>query len=243
MIPQTECVVQILHRQRVLGNAGHRREVADFAQREHQMIVRHLDQLAAFALGDANHLLLRIDVDDPAPPELRLRHEIADGIDDVIWGNAAGRHFGEKRLKHEIVFLRQELDVHVVPAAEHAREVLRGVHAGKAAAQHDDALLDGGVLFFRRRFRRDRQRAVPGSHRYDSSMNFGQDSTASGVRQIFPPMAWARRRAGPPNSLAQTRLQDTEQVPWDHGRVRRGSIHLRADARSCTPREHRRHRE
>ena len=161
----------------------------------------------------------------------------------MIWGNAAGRHFGKKRLKHEIVFLRQELDAHVVPAAEHAREVLRGVYAGKAAAEHDDPLPDGGVLFFHRRFRRDRQRAVPGSHRCDSSMNFGQDSTASGIRQIFPRMAWARRRAGPPNSPAPTRPQDTEQVPWDRGPVRRGSIHLRVDARSCTPREHRRHRE
>ena len=116
VVAEPEGVAEVLHGERVLGDAGHRRGVADLAEAEDEVVVRHLDQLAALALGDLDDLPLDVDAVDLAPAELGLRHDVADRVDDVGRVDAAGRHLGQERLEDEVVLLGEELDVHVAGA-------------------------------------------------------------------------------------------------------------------------------
>jgi hypothetical protein len=44
----------------------------------------------------------------------------------------------QQGLEYEVVFLGEELDLHVGPPGEKPREVSRRVHPRKTAAEHDD---------------------------------------------------------------------------------------------------------
>ena len=145
VVAQPECVAEVLQRQRVLADARHRREVADLAEPEHELVVGALGEGAALALGDQDDLPLRVDAVDLAPAELRLGDDVADRVDDVGRADAAGRHFRQERLEDEIVLLREELDMHVLARAEHPGQMLGGVDAGEAAAEDDDAMRGSGA--------------------------------------------------------------------------------------------------
>jgi hypothetical protein len=114
VITQAERVVEVLERQRMLVHACHRREIADLAERENEMVIGHLDQRAALALHHLHNLVRGIDPDDAAPAELDCAQQVADRIDDVVRIDAARRDLGQQRLEDEIILFRQQLDMHVV---------------------------------------------------------------------------------------------------------------------------------
>ena len=58
------------------------------------------------------------------------------GLTTCVARDAARRDLGQERLEDEVVLLAQQLDLHVLAAAQHLAEVLGGVDAREPAAQH-----------------------------------------------------------------------------------------------------------
>jgi hypothetical protein len=99
VVSQAEGVGEVLHRQGVLGHAGHRREARHLAQAEDEVVVGVAHELQALALGDEDPLVREVDAPDRAAAEERPGDELADRVDDVGGGDAPRGDLGQEGWK------------------------------------------------------------------------------------------------------------------------------------------------
>ena len=129
-------VLQRLQRHRMLGQASDHRQVARLAEREHQVVVRHHCGSALHTLEQRDFALFEVHAVHHRLAHEHVLQQEAQRCGRVGRGHLAGRDLGQQRLKHEVVFRVDQLDLGVV--AQPASQVARGEHAGEAAAQDHD---------------------------------------------------------------------------------------------------------
>ncbi len=129
-------VGEILHGERVLGQAGEALQVHAHAERDHELVVVQLDRQAAEALHHDHDLAGEVDAHDLGLADLHAAEQEPQRRDRVGGMDGGGRDLGQERLEHEIIVVVDELDVE--PAAALARELLGGKDAAEAAAENED---------------------------------------------------------------------------------------------------------
>ena len=97
MVAQADGLLDALHADALLGEAGDREGAGDRAERDHQVVEGQLVRLAD-QRRDRGDLAVLVDGGDPAGENLRLRQHASQRDDDVARGDAAGGGFGEEGL-------------------------------------------------------------------------------------------------------------------------------------------------
>ena len=133
---QTVRVGQVLHGERVLGQAGEALEVHAHAERDHELVVTQLDRQTAEALHHDHHLAGEVDAHDLGLADLHAAEQEPQRRHRVGGMDGGGRDLGQERLEHEIIIVVDELDVE--PARALARQLLGGKDAAETAAENED---------------------------------------------------------------------------------------------------------
>src|SRR5215467_13591633 len=81
---------------------------------------------------------IEIDGLYPAHMQVGVPAQPPNGVDDVLNFDTAGNHFGQHRLKDEVVFAVDESDLDFAPAPEYLFQIHCGVDAAEASAENDD---------------------------------------------------------------------------------------------------------
>ena len=97
VVAQTDGLLDALHADALLGEAGDREGTGDRAHRDDQVVEGELVGLTD-ERGDHGDLAVLVDAGDPAGEHLRLRQHAAQRDDDVARGEVAGGGFGEEGL-------------------------------------------------------------------------------------------------------------------------------------------------
>ncbi len=139
MRAQAMRVAEVLHGERVLGQAWKTRQVDAHAERDDQLIIGKIDGNAPEALDHRHGLFVEVDAHDLGLAHLGMaeqkpqRHHRIGGMD------GGGSDLGQERLEHEIIVVVDQLDVERLAAEP--LELLGREHAAKAAADHQDLFL------------------------------------------------------------------------------------------------------
>ena len=97
VVAQADGLLDALHADALLGEAGDREGAGDRAERDHQVVEGQLVRLAD-QRGDRGDLAVLVDGGDPAGENLRLGQHASQRDDDVARGDVAGGGFGEEGL-------------------------------------------------------------------------------------------------------------------------------------------------
>ena len=129
-------VGEVLHGERVLGQAGEAIEIDAHAERDDELVVGKVDGDAAEALHHGHGLLVEVDAHDVGLADLEPRAGAAQRRHRVGGVDGGGGDLGQQRLEDEVVVVVDQLDVELVAAA--ARELLGGEDAAKSAANNEN---------------------------------------------------------------------------------------------------------
>jgi len=140
VIAQVERVPDILELQRVLLQAGHPRKIHHGAQRDDEMVVFDSLQCRTKAGACGDDPPIEIDRLHLAHVQIRARAKPANRIDHVLNFDVAGNHFGQHRLKHEVVCVIDQGDFDVTMTAENLFQVHGGVDTAETATENNNVL-------------------------------------------------------------------------------------------------------
>ena len=135
-------VGEVLHGERVLGQAGEAVEIDAHAERDDQLVIGEVDRNPAEALHHGHRLLGEIDAHHVGLADLGAAQEQAQRRHRVGGVDGGGGDLGQQRLKHEVVVVVDQLDVEPVGTA--ARQLLGGKNAAETAAENENLLLFHG---------------------------------------------------------------------------------------------------
>ncbi len=88
-------VGQVLHGERVLGQAGEALQVDAGAERDHQLVIFEVDGNAPRALDDDHRLLVEVDAHDLGLPDLDAAEQLAQRHDGIGGMDAGRRDLGQ----------------------------------------------------------------------------------------------------------------------------------------------------
>src|SRR5262249_50680511 len=97
VVAQADGLLDALHAEALLGEAGDREGAGDGAERDDEVVEGQLVRLAD-QRGDRGDLAVLVDGGDPAGEDLRLGQHAPQRDDDMPRGDAAGGGFGEEGL-------------------------------------------------------------------------------------------------------------------------------------------------
>ena len=134
-------VLQVLERQRVLGEPAQAAEVGDVAEREHQVVEREHVRVRLEARRGRHSARSEIDPHHIAHVQFRARQEVLQRADQIREADRSADDLRQHRLEDEVVLLGDEDQFHVVARTEPLLERRGGEDAAETAAEDHDALL------------------------------------------------------------------------------------------------------